>query len=240
MEHATQATVGVGTYGYMAPEVYNNQPYDKTVDIYSLGLVMYWLLNERRLPFLPLPPKAPKREDIELARIRRFSGRAIPAPKNGSAALKAVVLKACAFDPKQRYQSAAEMLKELNAIENGKTAVMPKPIIEEACVSTPDPEHEPETDNDATMGPVFVTPQAAPMAQEEADAADDAPTIGPLFITHKSEPAAKVADEDATSCVVRFNAQENISELDADATIGPAWITNNTKAARNVNEAAEK
>ena len=47
----------IGTYKYMAPEVYNNQPYGAGADIYSLGLVLYWLLNERRMPFLPLPPE---------------------------------------------------------------------------------------------------------------------------------------------------------------------------------------
>ena len=35
----TNATVS-GTYRYMAPEVYMKKPYDNTVDIYSLGLVL--------------------------------------------------------------------------------------------------------------------------------------------------------------------------------------------------------
>ena len=58
MDHTTHATK-IGTYGYIAPEVFNRQPYNATSDIYSLGLVLYWLLNERRLPFLPLPPAVP-------------------------------------------------------------------------------------------------------------------------------------------------------------------------------------
>ena len=52
----TMGGTKIGTYRYMSPEVYNNQPYGSGADIYSLGLVLYWLLNERRLPFLPLPP----------------------------------------------------------------------------------------------------------------------------------------------------------------------------------------
>ena len=58
MDHTTRATK-IGTYSYMAPEVVRELPYNATADIYSLGLVMYWLLNERRLPFLPLPPAIP-------------------------------------------------------------------------------------------------------------------------------------------------------------------------------------
>lgn len=119
----------IGTYKYMAPEVYNNQPYGAAADIYSLGLVMYWLLNYRRTPFLPLPPQTPSASVEEDARRRRFSGEPIPAPANGSDALKAIVLKACAYNMKDRYASPEEMLADLKALGEGKTpiaaAVMP-------------------------------------------------------------------------------------------------------------------
>lgn len=111
----------IGTYGYMAPEVYNNQPYGAAADIYSLGLVMYWLLNEHRLPFLPMPPKVPTSTENEQARLRRFRGEPIPAPKNGSEALKRIVLKACAYDPSDRYHTADEMLEDLKGLENRQT-----------------------------------------------------------------------------------------------------------------------
>lgn len=108
----------IGTYSYMAPEVYHNKPYGSSADIYSLGLVMYWLLNERRLPFLSLPPKSPSYEETENARHRRFMGEEFPAPKNGSEELNQIVLKACAFDPKDRFASAQEMLDALNSLEH--------------------------------------------------------------------------------------------------------------------------
>ena len=107
----------IGTYGYMAPEVYNNQPYGAAADIYSLGLVMYWLLNEHRLPFLPMPPKVPTSTENEQARLRRFRGEPLPFPQNGSTELKRIVLKACAYDPKERYHTADEMLADLNALD---------------------------------------------------------------------------------------------------------------------------
>ena len=106
----------IGTYGYMAPEVYNNQPYGAAADIYSLGLVMYWLLNEHRLPFLPMPPKVPTSTENEQARLRRFRGEPLPFPQNGSTELKRIVLKACAYDPKERYHTADEMLADLDAL----------------------------------------------------------------------------------------------------------------------------
>ena len=110
----TSGGTKIGTYKYMAPEVYNNQPYGTAADLYSLGLVLYWLLNERRMPFLPLPPAKLNVGMEESARARRFRGEQLPPPANGSRELKRIVLKACAFDPKERYASAAAMLKDLN------------------------------------------------------------------------------------------------------------------------------
>ena len=117
----TMGGTKIGTYNYMAPEVYNNQPYGSTADIYSLGLVLYWLLNERRMPFLPLPPAKMSAGQDEAARMRRLSGEQFPEPKHGSKQLKAIVMKACAYNVADRYASASDMLKDLNQIEQVQT-----------------------------------------------------------------------------------------------------------------------
>ena len=83
-----------GTTNYMAPEVFRFAPYGHTADIYSLGLVMYWMLNRKRLPFLPLPPEKMSGLSEERARQRRLSGEQIPGPAHGSEKLKQIVLKA--------------------------------------------------------------------------------------------------------------------------------------------------
>ena len=112
----TSGGTKIGTYKYMAPEVYNNQPYNLTADIYSLGLVLHWMLNERRSPFMPLPPAPAVASQEDETRAKRFNGTPIPAPAHGSEDLKRIVLKACAYDPKDRYQSAEEMLRDLDII----------------------------------------------------------------------------------------------------------------------------
>ena len=116
----TMGGTKVGTYRYMAPEVYNNQPYGGGADIYSLGLVLYWLLNERRMPFLPLPPEKLSAGMEEKARLRRFQGEPLPAPAYGSEGLKRIVLRACAYDPRDRYRTAEEMLEDLTALQEGR------------------------------------------------------------------------------------------------------------------------
>ncbi|MBO6159498.1 MAG: protein kinase, partial [Firmicutes bacterium] len=115
---AESTTTGTktGTYRYMAPEVYNNRPYGGAADIYSLGMVLYWMLNEKRSPFLPLPPRVPSAQMEEDAKYRRFAGEAIPEPAHGTDALKRIVLKACAFDPENRYKQPEEMLQDLEQL----------------------------------------------------------------------------------------------------------------------------
>lgn len=108
-----------GTYRFMAPEVFTNQPYNSAADIYSLGLVMYWMLNEKRMPFMPLPPAVPTDGDEETARVRRMRGEPLPLPAHGSSALKKVVMKMCAFAPWERYDSPEKLLEDLEAVRSG-------------------------------------------------------------------------------------------------------------------------
>ena len=102
-----------GSYGYMAPEVANRQHYGAGADIYSLGMVLYWMMNKRTLPFLPLPPSIPTGAQRQQAQERRLSGELLPPPAHGSAELKAIVLKACAYAPEERFHSAEEMYEAL-------------------------------------------------------------------------------------------------------------------------------
>lgn len=116
-----QTTCGAktGTYKFMAPEVYNMQPYGSRADICSLGLTLYWLLNERRMPFWPPPPQIPTVSEVENALYRRFSGEQIPPPAHGCEELKRIVLKACAFEPGERYAGAVEMREALSTLLQG-------------------------------------------------------------------------------------------------------------------------
>lgn len=118
VEEKTVTGTKIGTFEYMAPEVYNNKPYGIASDIYSLGLVMYWLMNDKRTPFLPDAAAIPSASEKEEARNRRFRGEAIPAPKYGSSELQRVVLKACAFNTNDRFSTPKELHKALEECLN--------------------------------------------------------------------------------------------------------------------------
>ncbi len=105
-----------GTYSYMAPEVYRGLPYGFSVDIYSLGILLYRLLNANRTPFLPPAPAPITYTAREEALERRMRGDAIELPLYGQGRLGEIVLKACAYEPKERYSSPMEMRQELEAI----------------------------------------------------------------------------------------------------------------------------
>ena len=124
-------TVGtrIGTFLYMAPAVFNCEPYGHSADIYSLGLVMYWMLNERRVPFVPLPPQTPTVKEMEDALMLRVGGKPLPPPAHGSPALKKIVLKACAFELKDRYASAEELLADLSSLYSSQTPAKHEPAV---------------------------------------------------------------------------------------------------------------
>lgn len=92
-----------GTENYMAPEVYYVRPYGASVDIYSLGIVLYRMMNGKRLPFWPAAPAPIGFTDKTEALIKRMKGiEAIPRPVNGSDEFVKIILKACEPDPGKR------------------------------------------------------------------------------------------------------------------------------------------
>lgn len=116
-----------GTYSYMAPEMYRGEKYDSRVDIYALGLVMYKLMNHNRLPFLNLEKQLITYRDKENALTRRMSGETPPAPADAGEAFGAAILKACAYEEKERYQTPQELRQALERIRyEGTTPPKPK------------------------------------------------------------------------------------------------------------------
>lgn len=113
-------TRGKGTTAYIAPEQANSGNYDKRVDIYGLGLVLYELVNDNRLPFA----KSTCATDEDVIRRIKFGTKLLPPEKAGKP-LASVILKACEYDPKDRFQTAKEFLDALNDMKELED--IPKP-----------------------------------------------------------------------------------------------------------------
>lgn len=109
----TRASSIKGAPNFLAPEIYLGRgAYTNSVDLYSLGIVLYRLLNYNRNPFLPPFPEIFTAREEQLAFSKRISGHLPPAPALGGAAIGAVVLKAISGE-KERYQTALEFRSAL-------------------------------------------------------------------------------------------------------------------------------
>ena len=110
-----------GTDNYMAPELYKNERGNKTVDIYSLGIMLYRFFNYNRLPFLPDYPNEITPEARENALYMRIAGEKMYPPINAPREIAEIILKACNYYSKDRYQSATELKEDLQRVYQGIT-----------------------------------------------------------------------------------------------------------------------
>lgn len=106
-----------GTESYMAPEVYNGNAYGESVDVYSLGLVLYKCLNNNRLPFFPPISKPIRYSDREEALNKRIAGYRIPELENVTDEFMEILYKACEFNPQKRIKNAEELYESLDLLE---------------------------------------------------------------------------------------------------------------------------
>lgn len=151
-----------GTENYMAPEVYHGKPYGASVDIYSLGLVLYRMMNGNRLPFYPPAPQRIGLADRENALISRMKGDPLPPPSEASPEFAEIILKACAHDPTERYQTAAQMLEALT--QQGNVSAV---ITETECAATSAAPAQQDDDDCGTVN--IFSPKAVVSEPDEED-----------------------------------------------------------------------
>jgi serine/threonine-protein kinase len=116
----TQTAAVIGTAQYLSPEQARGERVDARSDVYSLGCVLYELLTGEP-PFVGDSPVAVAYQHVREDPVA-------PSHKHPgiSAELDAVVLKALAKNPDNRYQSAAEMRADLVRVHSGEKPEAPK------------------------------------------------------------------------------------------------------------------
>ena len=180
---STGASTRAGTVNYMAPEVFRGEKYTANVDIYSLGLVMYQLLNANRMPFYPPYPQPITFSAAEQARARRLAGEALPLPSGAQDALGQLVCKACAPDPAQRFASPLALRKALEALPQAQ----PAPL----AIDPPGGRPDPLSDTIGTPGPDWHWRNGQLVQDPPADGADPEANFDP----HLSPAPAPLVDE---------------------------------------------
>jgi len=96
------------TPGYAPFEQYGQEPTDARSDVYALGATLYAVLTGK----------------TPVESIARMGGRALPSPRQVNAAIspqvEAVIVKAMALLPEERFQSVAEFRAKLAGIVAGE------------------------------------------------------------------------------------------------------------------------
>jgi serine/threonine-protein kinase len=116
----TQTAAVIGTAQYLSPEQARGEKVDARSDVYSLGCVLYEMLTGEP-PFVGDSPVAVAYQHVRedpVAPSHRHEGI--------SPDLDAVVLKALAKNPENRYQTAADMRTDLIRVHSGEAPDAPK------------------------------------------------------------------------------------------------------------------
>ena len=184
---------------YIAPEIVYAKgaaAFTPQADIYSLGVCLYQLMNGMYLPF-------EKECDLDEAWELRMNGEPFPQLGSVSSDFAAVIRKACAFDPAERYQSAADLAGDLifrrkpaqsadTGRESEEEAGLPEPaasepvtkraaffaaedeLTEPETIAEPEPEAVAEPEPEAVAEP---EPEAVAEPEPEAVAEQQGPAV---------------------------------------------------------------
>src|SRR5579875_323961 len=114
-----------GTPAYMAPEQIQGKRGDARTDIYAFGIILYEMLKGR-------PPYGDPGDDPLRVMREHLRGRADALPVNVPPGLAGIVARCMRRNPDERYQSASELLADLDRYEQLSAADFHFPPEEES------------------------------------------------------------------------------------------------------------
>ena len=146
---------------YTAPEVADAYAsLNATMDTYALGLVLYQIYNLGKLPF--------SGEEERKAWLERLAaGEAIEPPVGADEEMGAIITKACAYDPADRWQTPAELGHAL-------ISYMQRNGVEDVPITAPEePVEEAITEEETAAETAEEAPaEEIPAAESPAEAAE--------------------------------------------------------------------
>ena len=113
MKFTSEIGILKGKFSYMSPEQIRGMPLDARTDVFSAGIILHEMLTTEKL----------FRGDTEFALMEKVRKAEVPPPSNFNRRvtpeLDAISLKALARDVADRYQTAAQLAADLDALIEG-------------------------------------------------------------------------------------------------------------------------
>ena len=157
----------LGTPAFMPPEQFTGGPIDGRADIFSLGVVLYWMATGEQ----PFPG-----ESITAVSYKVVHTEPVPPRKLNPwmpARLEAVIVKCLAKSPDDRYQTGEELAQDLAKIrEQGKVTPAKTPAPPEIAVAA-----AAGSDPGATMSATAMASAPTMAAQPPVVAAQPQPAV---------------------------------------------------------------
>ncbi|MCG8459937.1 MAG: protein kinase, partial [Holophagales bacterium] len=168
----TQTGVSIGTPEYMSPEqIRGAADLDRRTDIYSMGVVLYELLANR------VPFHADSIFEVQRAQVSDPPPPLRTAAPQVPEALEAIVMRALAKDPDERYATCGEFAESIESFERGEDPVVPL---------APAPIHRRTVLEGAVGAPPVPTPSPLPSPRRSAASSPEAPSsaLPPTTLPH--------------------------------------------------------
>lgn len=188
----------IGTPAYMSPEQGLGQPGDERSDLYALGVLFYQMVTGR------LPYDA----DTPLAVILKHVNDPIPQPAELNSdtppEIQAVVIKAMAKNPAERYQTAAALITDLQSAAAASDLDLGAAVALSSLIDRPTPPPSPSVDETRLAEPA-ATVFSAPA---ETVLSTPAPSTSAPDATEVVTPSAVISETEIASPVLPTKPQE--------------------------------